>query len=71
MWLATIVELEQNCITPFSVLTKCSSEFVENFYRLFTPSSHLRPFVDAKVDLQTQRANTQSDIQSVPVDLTY
>jgi hypothetical protein len=27
-------------------------------------------FVDAKVDLQTQRANTQSDIQSVPVDLT-
>jgi hypothetical protein len=27
--------------------------------------------VDAKVDLQTQRANTQSDIQSVPVDLIY
>jgi hypothetical protein len=26
--------------------------------------------VDAKVDLQTQRANTQSNIQSVPVDLT-
>jgi len=27
--------------------------------------------VDAKVDLQTQRANTQSNIQDVPVDLTY
>jgi hypothetical protein len=26
--------------------------------------------VDAKVDLQTQKANTQSDIQSVPVNLT-
>ena len=26
--------------------------------------------VDAKVDLQTQRANTRIDIQSVPVDLT-
>jgi hypothetical protein len=26
--------------------------------------------VDAKVNLQTQRANTQSDIQSVSVDLT-
>jgi hypothetical protein len=26
--------------------------------------------VDAKVDLQTQRANTQIDIQSVLVDLT-
>jgi hypothetical protein len=26
--------------------------------------------IDAKVDLQTQRANTQSDIQGVPVDLT-
>ena len=28
------------------------------------------PVVDAKVDLQTQRANTRIDIQSVPVDLT-
>ena len=27
--------------------------------------------VDAKVNLQTQRANTRIDIQSVPVDLTY
>ena len=26
--------------------------------------------VDAKVDLQTQRANTRIDIQGVPVDLT-
>jgi hypothetical protein len=26
--------------------------------------------VDAKVDLQTQKANTQSDIQSVSVNLT-
>ena len=26
--------------------------------------------VDAKVDLQTQRANTRVDIQGVPVDLT-
>jgi hypothetical protein len=42
--LATLVELEKNCITPFSVLTTCSSVFVENFYRLFTPSSHLGPF---------------------------
>jgi hypothetical protein len=24
-WLATLVELEQNYITPFSVLTTCSS----------------------------------------------
>jgi hypothetical protein len=29
---------------PFSSLTICSSEFIENFYRLFTPSSHLGPF---------------------------
>ena len=26
------------------LLTVCSSEFVENFDRLFTPSSHLGPF---------------------------
>jgi hypothetical protein len=28
----------------FSVLTSCSSESIVNFYRLFTPSSHLGPF---------------------------
>jgi hypothetical protein len=44
MWLTTLIELEQNYITSFSVLTSCSSEFVVNFYRLFTPSSHLGPF---------------------------
>jgi hypothetical protein len=32
----TLVELEQNCISPFSVLTNCSSDLVEFFNRLFT-----------------------------------
>jgi hypothetical protein len=41
--------------------------------QVVTPVSHHTLWftaVDAKVDLQTQRANTQIDIQSVPVDLT-
>ena len=44
MWLATLVELEQNCFSPFRLLTLCSSVFVDNFYRLFTRFSHLGPF---------------------------
>jgi hypothetical protein len=28
-WLATLVELEHNCITPFVILINCSSELVE------------------------------------------
>jgi hypothetical protein len=38
---------------------------------LIGPTRHAKRCVDAKVDLQTQRANTQIDIQSVLVDLTY
>jgi hypothetical protein len=37
---------------------------------LIRPTGRAKRCVDAKVDLQTQRANTQSDIQGVPVDLT-
>ena len=44
MWLATLVELEQNYISSFRLLTLYFSVFIENFYRLFTPSSHLGPF---------------------------
>jgi hypothetical protein len=29
MWLAILVELEKNCISPFVILTFCSSEFVK------------------------------------------
>ena len=44
MWLATLVELEQNCISLFSVLTSCSSVFVEIFIGYSPHSSHLGPF---------------------------
>jgi len=37
---------------------------------LIGPTERAKRCVDAKVDLQTQRANTRIDIQSVPVDLT-
>ena len=38
--------------------------------RLMCPTERAKRCVDAKVNLQTQRANTRIDIQSVPVDLT-
>jgi len=32
---------------------------------------YLKTFVDAKIDLQTQRPNTRFRYQGMPVDLTY
>jgi hypothetical protein len=43
---------------------------ISNVVRAIISSMLSTTTVDAKVDLQTQRANTQSNIQSVPVDLT-
>jgi hypothetical protein len=43
-WLATLTELEQNWISPFIILTFCSSEFVEFLIGYSPPSSHIRTF---------------------------
>jgi hypothetical protein len=43
-WLATLVELERNCISPFIILTFCSSEFVEFLIGYLPPFSHIRTF---------------------------
>jgi hypothetical protein len=59
VWLATLVELEQNCITPFSDLTICSSDFVENFIGYSLPSSHLGPFSSLFIGLGGWRGPRQ------------
>jgi hypothetical protein len=43
-WLATLVKLEQNHISPFVILTFCSSEFVEFLIGYSPSSSHIRTF---------------------------
>jgi hypothetical protein len=43
-WLATFIELEQNYISSFIILTFCSSEFVEFLIGYSSPSSHIRTF---------------------------
>jgi hypothetical protein len=43
-WLATLIELEQNCILPFIILTFCFSEFVKFLIGYSPPFSHIRTF---------------------------
>jgi hypothetical protein len=50
-WLATLIELEQNCISPFIILTFCSSEFVEFLIGYSPPSSHIRTFYQPNSNL--------------------
>jgi hypothetical protein len=48
-WLATFIELEKNCISPFIIQTFCSSEFIEFLIGNSPPSSHIRTFHKVKL----------------------
>jgi hypothetical protein len=43
-WLATLIELDQTCISSFIILTFCSNEFVELLIGYSPPSRHIRTF---------------------------
>jgi hypothetical protein len=43
-WLATLVKLEQNCFSPFVILTFCSTEFIKFLIGYSPPSRHIRTF---------------------------
>ena len=63
-WLTILVELEQNCISPFSILTSYSSVFVEIFIGYSPPSSHLGPFVAPVVE-------TPRPVDAIRLDMVF